>query len=260
MIRFRKFFESQVNQYSLKQKIRQSADILRSIVNPIGRKMMSSTPKAHDITAKFWMDRQFLTWLKSHGVIPNKIPPDFKDGGTGRAYFIDSFVVKFTGDPIEAHVAQMVSGRSDLPAPVIDIKPIGKFFAILEHKVQMGIEIDKKIIDAADWVTVIVDKHPEMNGFSNDLNEQRRLIEETGAPANLFPYMMMVLGALALLYNSTGFKHDDAGPTNIGMHQGKIVFPDLGPNQTRDFSVDKAMDQISHNRKLLKLDVFPSKS
>jgi len=255
MRRFRQFFEVQVAQHALKQKIGQAADILRSIVNPMGRKMMSDIPKAHDVTTKFWMDRPFLEWLKSHGVMPKKLPPDFKDGGAGRAYFVDPFVVKFTGNAVEAHVAQMVAGRNDLPAPVLAVRPMGgNLFAILEHKVKMGDEIDKNIRDAADWVTAVVDEHPEMTGFPNDPAEQRSLIEETGAPANLFPYMMMVMEALAVLYHATGFKHDDAGPTNVGMHQGKIVFPDLGPNQTGDFSVDRAMDQIGQNRKSLGLD------
>lgn len=244
-------------QGGLKQQIAKAADILRSLANPLARKMMAAVPKAHDVTERYWQDPDFLGWLSQHGIRASGVP-EFKDGGAGRAYFVGNFVVKFTGNPIEARVAKMVAGRNDLPAPVIDVKDLGNLFAILEHKVKMGGEVDKRIRDAADWLTLVVDDNPDMTGFPSDPGEQEALIVQTlqdnDGPLELKPYMMMVMAALSSLYQGTGFKHDDAGPSNIGMYQDRIVFPDLGPNQTADFSVDRANQQIDANRRALGLD------
>lgn len=262
MRRFRQFFEVQVAKDGLKRNISQVASALSSLVNPTGngRKMMSDRiPAAHDSTEQFWSNPQFLQWLQSNGVQPptNELP-DYDQGGAGRAYFVGNHVVKFTNNQVEGKVAEMCAGRNDLPTPVIAVTQVGQgTYAILQHMVEMGDMLDKNVRDAADWLTLIVDEHPEMTGFPKDPREQEQLIRATlepeGAPMNLMPYFKLVMGALAELYHGTGFKHDDAGPTNVGMHKGRVVFPDLGPNQTSDFSTDKALGQIATNRKSLGL-------
>lgn len=258
MKRFKLFFEMQAGQNAIKQAIGQTYTILRSIVNPTARKMMSAVPRAHDVTEKYWKDPNFLQWLKGQGIVTNGLPK-FQDGGSGRAYFVGNHVVKFTGNKVEAHVASLVSGREDLPTPVITVNDLKDgMFAILEHKVAMGAQIDKKIRDAADWLTVVVDENPDMVGFPKSEQEQKLLIQKTlqaeNGPMDLLPYMMLVMVALSSLYHATGYRHDDAGPSNIGMHKGKIVFPDLGPNEPKGFSPEKALQQIGQNRKSLGLN------
>lgn len=221
--------------------------------------MMSRLPKAHDVSVQYWKDPSFLEWLKSFGVEQPTEIPSYKDGGNGRAYFLDNLVVKFSSNPVEAHVAEMVAGRSDLPTPIIAVKPLSQgLFAILEHRVQMGDEIDKRIREAADWLTLVVDKNPNMNGFPKDEKEQEDLVIRSTKghtrPLQIMPYIKMVIEALSQLYHATGFKHDDAGPTNVGLHQGRVVFPDLGPNQPGNFSVDKSMQKIFQNRQSLGLN------
>jgi len=220
--------------------------------------------KAHSITEKYWLEpelSQLHSWLASHGIewSSNKLPK-FKEGGSGRAYFVNDHVVKFTANKIEANVAYMASKYKSSPTPIIDVLPLGStMYAILQHHVDMN--VSKDIRDAADYITAIVDDHPDMEGFPSDRKTQEQLsravLADYGGDIKLLPYMMTVLTALHGLYRITGFKHDDAGPTNVGMQQDKVVFPDLGPNETGDFDPDKAMEKISQSRR--KLDLPPWK-
>ncbi len=65
--------------------------------------------------------------------------------------------------------------------------------------------------------------------------------------------MLAIMGVLVKLYHATGFKHDDAGPSNIGMYKGKVVIPDLGPNEPKGFDTLGALSQINKNRQSLGL-------
>lgn len=251
---FRRFLENDFAKHGLKQ----ATDALISLVNPLNRKMMpESIPKAHDVVNKYWSDPRFLTWLSQNGVDAPDSMPDYKDGAAGRAYFIGEHVVKFTGNRVEAKIAQDVAGRTDLPTAVLAVLPLDNLFAILQHRVKMGDEIAKGIRDAADWLGIIIDEKPELKGFPSDPQQQMGLIQwlikNFRAPTELIPFMKQVMTALASLYEGTGFKHDDAGPTNIGVHNNRVVFPDLGPNKTGDFSTDKALQQIQTNRASLGL-------
>lgn len=253
---FRQFLEQQID---LRQQVQQIASALVDIYSDAStEKMMpkEQIPKAHDATTPYWSDPNFIMWLGRNGVshqLGNV--PDFKDGSAGRAFLLEKNVVKFTGNAVEGNVAMMAAERPDLPTPVIAVLPIGQFYAILEHRIPMGNALNKQLLQAADYVTVLLDTHPEAGIPSKERQTQlcqKTLQENGGDPALLTP-MLIVLTALSHLYQGTGFRHDDAGPTNIGVHQNRVVFPDLGPNKTADFSTDRAFAQINTNRRNLGL-------
>ena len=70
-MKFRMFLELN----SLKHGLKQVADVLVSLVNPIDRKMMDAVPKAHDAANKYWRDPRFLAWLSQNGIeVPDGLP------------------------------------------------------------------------------------------------------------------------------------------------------------------------------------------
>lgn len=264
-MRFREFVMASQRGEKLKQQLGQVKSLLANLffVPSAPKASLAQTEarqtRAHDITEQFWTNPQspIFGWLQSHGVpiTPGVLPP-FAQGGAGRAYFLGNNVVKMSANRVEANVAKMVAGRSDLPTPVIDVLYLDQnVYAILQHHVNT--DIPREIAQAADLLTAAIDDHPEMQGWPNNKAEQETLCRETlqrnGGNASLLPYMLMLLEVLLSLYQATGFKHDDAGPTNLGMHQGKIVIPDLGPNQTGDFNQLDALAGIQKNRQSLGL-------
>jgi hypothetical protein len=251
---FKKWFKNE----DLKKKVKQFADILSRLLSVPQRTNEANQPKAHDVTERYWSQASPIhDWLRSHGVeySPEKIPK-YSQGGAGRAYFLDDYVVKFSANKVEANVALMYS--KSMHTPIIDVLPLdGGIYAILQHRVDMD---GQDVKDAADYVTTIVDDHPDMEGFPTDAAIQTKFSQEAlnnyGGNQRLLPYMLMVITALSQLYRATGFKHDDAGPKNVGMHHNKVVFPDLGPNETGDFDPDQAMNKIAQNRQSLNLPAW----
>jgi hypothetical protein len=217
--------------------------------------------KAHENTEGFWLDANspLHSWLKGHGVsYKHGILPRYSQGGAGRAYFLDDeeHVVKMSANRVEANVADMVKGREDLPTNIIDVLYLGQeVYAILQYFV--NVNLPQEIKDAADYLTMIVDDYPDMEGYPQTEAEQRQIcteiLQNNGGDMSLLPHMMMILEVLIRLYNATGFKHDDAGPTNIAMHQGKLVMPDLGPNEGGKFDALQSLAQIAKNRQTLGL-------
>ena len=175
----------------------------------------------------------------------------------------ETHVVKFTRNPVEANVAMMIQGNKDIPL-VESVRPVGDgTYAILSKKVKVGNELPNEIRDAADYMTVVIDENPEIRtqGFPADHGARDRLIREAldGERPELVPAMHRVMDSLESLRNETGYLHDDAGPTNVGVIDGRIVFPDLGPNQTRDFSAGEAFETIRQNRESLGLPKWERK-
>lgn len=213
--------------------------------------------KAHDNTTDYWLDEKstFKEWLKSHGVkfYGNSIP-EYADGGVGRCYFLGNYVVKMSANRVEANVAKMVSGREDLPTNIIDVLPLQNgIYAILQHYVNVD-SVPKNILKASDYMSVLIDNLPEESVLPTDKSLQEELcIKTLRGKIELLPSMMLFMELLIKLYNATGFTHDDAGPTNIGLHKGRIVIPDLGPNETGKFDSKKALDKIKKNREILGL-------
>jgi hypothetical protein len=219
----------------------------------------SRLPKAHDSTEAVWRDPRspLYDWLEKQNVKVHRghVPP-FAQGGAGRAYFLGDKVVKMSANRVEANVASMVAGRTDVPTPVIAVTYLGpNLYAILQHFVDTN--VPDQIKKAADYLTATIDDHPEMQGFPMDKADQEWICKDTllrhKADMKLLPYMIMMMGVLATLYGATGFKHDDAGPTNVAMHQGKVVIPDLGPNEDGDFDQLSALANIQKNRQALGL-------
>jgi|GEM_PF-6780155 len=258
------------HEYYLRQIIQSTASILAKVLflptHPIYKKLVKEATKlAQANTEKYWLDEKSPLWefLSKNGVkYQMGIVPPYSDGGAGRAYFLGKYVVKFSDNRVEANVAQMVKGNTSLPTVVIDVEYIDKgLYAILQPFVEMN-NIPQEIKKASDYLTAVVDSHPDMQGFPSDKETQEKLckqaLEKNGGDPSLLPSMMVLIDLLSKMYQSTGFHHDDASPTNIGMHQGRIVIPDLGPNQTSNFDSLKALKQIRTNRE--KLGLPPHKS
>lgn len=215
--------------------------------------------KAHDNTENIWknQDSPIFSWLKSHNIdaIPGVVPP-FAQGGSGRAYFLDRFVVKMSTNRVEANVADMIKNRMDLPSPVIDVIYLeNNIYGILQHFVNTDVPLEIK--KAADYLTLIVDNYPEMDGYPIKTQEQEKIcleiLKNKGGSITLLPYMLMILRVLIRLYQATGFKHTDAGPTNIALHQNKIVFHDLGPNTNSKYDDLESLVALGKNRSKLGL-------
>lgn len=215
---------------------------------------------AHVNSEKFWLDHDspLFPWLKGHGVraYPGKIPV-YAQGGAGRCYFLGKKVVKMSANRVEANVAKMLAGREDVPTPVIDVLFLeNNMYAILQHWVDTA-NVPKQIREAADYLTALIDDNPEMSGFPTNPAVQQLMCAETlqthGGDPSILPHMIMMMEVLIKIYNATGFKHNDAGPTNIGMLNGKVVVPDLGPNEDEDFDQLDALSKIRKNRNSLGL-------
>jgi len=254
-------FKEYFNRDDRKLQIQNVASILASLFSiPT---LSEARLRANENTEKFWTNSRspLIPWLQKHSIsIPSGVPK-YAQGGSGRAYFLDKdYVVKMTANRVESNVANIVKNGSDLPTPVIDVLPLpGGFYAILQHHVNTN--VPKQIKDAADYLTMIIDDYPEMNGFPQTVQDQQKICSEilvkNGGNKSLLPYMLVVLKVLIHLYHATGFKHDDAGPTNIAMHNGKIVIHDLGPNETGKFNPRNSLNQIHQNRANLGLPNIP---
>jgi hypothetical protein len=249
-----KLMKNKFKKWLLKKSVSDFASILAKLMS----NGINESYKIHDDSVMYWEEpSEIHDWLNSHGVnIKAGIVPRYIDGGAGRAYFIDNYVVKFSRNPVEANVAKMTASNKSLPTPIIDVISLkNNVYAILQHKINM--DAPKKIKEAADFVTMICDDYPEMDGFPSDLETQKKLsievLKKYNGDMDLLPFMLIILSNLSKLYKATGFKHDDAGPTNVGVMGGNIVFPDLGPNQTKDFDHNNALDNIENNRKRLGL-------
>lgn len=216
--------------------------------------------KAHEVTEQYWLDPSSPLWafLQRHGIQtePGHIPP-FAQGGVGRVYFVGPYAVKFSANRVEANVAQMVRGRTDLPTAVIDVEYLGNnLYVILQPYVDMD-NVPEEIRKAADYLTAVIDAHPEMQGFPTNRAAQERLcrqaLEDNGGDPSLLPHMVTLMGLMGGLYQATGFHHNDAGPSNVGMYQNRVVVPDLGPNEDDDYNPLAALGQINKNRETLGL-------
>lgn len=260
-------FKEFVAKSEMKDKVGNLSKVLGNlfVIPKFSKSMMKNEGKAHEETLKYWTDPDspLLPWLRSLGIeLPKEMPPPFADGGAGRCYFLVNEVVKMSANRVEANVAQMLAGKTDVPAPIIAVKYLGdNIYAILQHWVDTaGVPADMK--KAADFMTVLLDDNPDMEGFPASQSEREKLclktLRENGGSPDLLPHMLVMMDALAKLYGATGFRHDDAGPTNIGMHKGQVVIPDLGPNEPKGFSALSALAQIQKNRERLGLPRWKS--
>lgn len=243
--------------------LRQNIEKAKSLLLNILEIPSFSEAKAHDTTEIFWTNPEsaIYPWLLKHGIkTPIGILPPFTQGGVGRAYFLKNHVVKFSANKVEANVAKMVAGRTDLPTIIIDVLPLNDgFYAILQNFANMT-NISQQIKMGADYLTLVIDNMPEMviNGFPTNSIEQNKIakiaVEKFGRNrTEIIPFMVMMMVVLNKLYKATGFIHTDAVPQNIGIYKGKFRIPDLGPNETGNFNARKELNKIYSNRKKLGL-------
>lgn len=216
-------------------------------------------PKAHANTERFWIDpnSHLHSWLHNHQIILKPEIPPYKQGGAGRAYFIgDEYVVKMSANRVEANVADMVKEQNIVITPIIDVTYLDdNIYAILQYFVDTN--LPTHIAKASNYLTLAADDYPDMEGYPTTRDEQeslcRKILNDQQGDMRLLPHMIMILDILAKLYSMTGFKHDDAGPTNIGMMDGNVVITDLGPNETGDFDQLSTLSKIRKNREKLGL-------
>lgn len=174
----------------------------------------------------YFKNEEFIKWLDSNDVEVKALPQS-KRGSEGIAYFLDDKVVKISGDKIEASVAEKIKGHYDIAA-VIDVLPLkNDKWAILQHFAPS--KRGHETIDGLDYIMAFMDNH-----------SKEIILQDIGALITSiiseFPEAEDVdlKGAIILLkklYDITGFIHDDADPSNVGILNGNVVFTDLGPNR-----------------------------
>jgi hypothetical protein len=235
----------------LKKRIRSIKDVLNNIFSMPGN-MLENKAKS----AELFYDLSFIRWLKRHGVeIRTGSVPQYREGGTARAYFIGDKVVKITTNRVEANVANLAKKQQNPNTITIDVKKFDEYYAILMPRIEME-DIDRAYKKAADLLTVYIDSD-DFNGIPDDEIVQQKICkdiaDEYGEDADMVSYMVDVIKILRKLYDDTGFVHTDVTPSNVGMYQGRMVIPDLGPNQPGNFNPQKELEKIQANRKALGL-------
>jgi hypothetical protein len=251
-------FTEWIKRRTLKTRISTLAKILKNITSV--ESIIKEGVAAQTETETYWSNPSFIRWLASKGVQwkLSKVP-QFKDGGVGRAYFLGDKVVKFTDNPVEANVANMVAGRRDTSTRIHAVQKISNVYAILQDMV--NINFPKTFGKAADILMAYVDEK-EIDEFPQDPSERQKMAEEAvqmfEQKSYLVKYILEMMDVLDKLYRSTGFFHNDAMPQNLGMDKDTFnpVAIDLGPNQTKDFDPHKAMNKIHSKRQKLGLPPY----
>lgn len=210
------------------------------------------------IDENIWKSSELRAWLHSHGIEVTE-SPGFKKGGSGIAYFLPkNLVLKITEDIVEANIAKMlIKSKSD--KNIIDVKKIDNKYFILQKKLDTE-NMSENIKLAADLVTVLIDEF-ELSEFPSDKEEIKKLCIQTinkfsshpGVTTSLLNEMLLIIELINGLYKETGFFHNDAGPTNIGMDRGRAYIFDLGPNKTKDYDSEKEIKKINQQREKLGL-------
>jgi hypothetical protein len=235
--------------FLLKKQIKK----IKSAIDKLALKNLSEKLDIN-IVKDLWREPKITNWLKSNG-IELVGPPPYSAGGSGIAYFLpNNMVVKVTDDIVEANVAKMLI-NSKTKHTMIDVIKIKNFYFILQHKLDVK-NTSEEIKTAADLVTVMIDDN-SLEEFPEDEMLIRKMcletLKENHFPVSLLEKMMLVIRMLKEIENTTGFFHDDAGPTNIGTKDGKEYVFDLGPNKTKTYNPEKRIKKINKKRKNLGL-------
>lgn len=173
----------------------------------------------------YFKDHKLLDWLFSHNLKVTKPPPSIK-GSQGVVYFMGDKILKISKDPIEAKLANILKG--DDIVSIIDILRIDyNTWGIL----QKAVKFDKKhpIVLGLDYLMAYIDDkgHEGINKPKHEIIDyiHHKWGDET-RQADLNTAIDMILH----IKDKTGHTIDDAVPSNVGIHNGKVVFTDLGPN------------------------------
>lgn len=237
-------------------RIRKISEILTSVFDTYDENITESKFRSDEM----FYDLSFLRWLKSYGIeIRTGQVPFYREGGTARAYFMGDKVVKLTINRVEANVAYLAKKRGNPNTVTLAVKKFGDYYAILMPIVDMeGLSSDYK--RAADLLTVFIDDD-DFSEIPKDSAEQWRICQdiadEYGDDPSIVPFMIDIMNILRQLYDDTGFVHTDVTPTNIGQYQGRLVIPDLGPNQPAYFDPENELTKIKAKRTQLNLPDEP---
>lgn len=249
---FKKFIKSS----ALKNKIKFVKQMLMKIFSKEGA--VSESKAAQEDTLIFWNDKKFISWLNSLGVAATLGEiPNHKDGGVGRAYITNNFVIKFTDNSVEANVANILIDNKDAPAKIHGVykMPKSSVYAIVSDKYDMN--FPKTLGHASDILMAYVDEvglteYPDSDAERMEI--AKKVVKSQNEMPFLVPFVKEVIESLFKLYKSTGFFHDDAMPQNLGVSPtGDIMVADLGPNQTSDFDPNKRLADIAVKREKLGL-------
>lgn len=205
-------------------------------------------------TNELWKNKKLIIWLKSHG-IEITTQPSFSEGGSGIAYFLpNNMVLKITDDIVEANIAKMLIS-STIDHTFIDVLKVKNYYLMLQHKLDTK-NTPEELKKAADLVTVMIDDY-SLEEFPEDENLIKKMciktVKENNFPISFVDKMLLIIKMLKELQNHTGFFHDDAGPTNIGIKGDKAYVFDLGPNKTSTYSPESAIEKINSRREKLGL-------
>jgi hypothetical protein len=219
-----------------------------------------------DVSVKVWQGTHpqsaaFFSWLNSIGVrakVGMKLP-NYADGGVGRAYFVGTpqIVVKFTSDANEFHIASKLSGDLHGPARVIGVHDLGVgLFVIAQEYAAVDENAPAKLKKAADYLQGgYIDEHPEVetNGLPRDEHTKHAIAASLAkkygnSDLEIVAYIVKLIDVLNALFDKTGFLHDDAGMSNVGVAQdGQVIISDLGPNRNNQIDPDARQAKFAAN-------------
>lgn len=185
---------------------------------------------------KYFQNIELIEWLKSHGIKFNGVPPS-KRGSQGIVYFFGDKVLKISRDSKEIEIAKIMKG--DAIVAVVDLMNLGDAYGILQHAVNFdknhpvvkGLDIlmayfDNKKDQGTSAETVIDQQEEELVANIQDDHIIKTMFAKDLKKADLLTAVRMI----KYVKNKSGHTHDDAASSNVGLHHGKPVFTDLGPN------------------------------
>lgn len=228
--------------------------------------VVESNAMVADASVKIWtgthpQSKSFFSWLNSIGIqakIGMKLP-DYADGGVGRAYFVGTpiKVIKFTSDANEYHIASKLAGDLKGPARIIGVKDLGNnLFVIAQEYAAVDKNAPVKLKKAADYLQGgYIDLHPEVEtqGLPRDERSKTAISKSlakkygNGDP-EIALFIVKLIDVLNDLFDKTGFLHDDAGPSNVGLAQdGSVIISDLGPNRNTLIDFNKRRHAMDAN-------------
>jgi hypothetical protein len=207
-----------------------------------------------NIVKDIWKNNKIIYWLRSNG-IEIVTPPPYSLGGSGIAYFLpNNMVLKITDDIVEANVAKMLI-KSKIKHTMIDVVKINNLYLILQQKLDLK-KTSEDMKTAADLVTVMIDDN-SLEEFPDNKELLKNMciktIKENNFPISILDKMLLIIDTLKEIEKTTGYFHDDAGPTNIGTKDGRAYVFDLGPNKTKGYNPLERIEKIKTKRAKLGL-------
>lgn len=177
----------------------------------------------------YFKNKELLKWLKSHGINFVGVP-ESAEGSSGVVYFFKDKVLKISHDRTESIIANKLKGDSIVS--VVDVMKIDdNTWGILQDKVNFNNR--HPVVVGLDVLMAYFDNHGKdvINEPTEDIVKgMRKEFPQYVDGADLETAVNMI----KYVKNKTGYIHDDAAPSNVGILNGNAVFTDLGPNIVND--------------------------